>query len=37
VIGGRLYLILFDATRMHYFDNAVGDFEAVANSARFRR
>lgn len=37
VIGGRLYLILFDGARMHYFDNAVGDFEAVANSARFRR
>jgi hypothetical protein len=37
VIGGRLYLILFDAARMHYFDNAVADFEAVANSARFRR
>jgi hypothetical protein len=37
VIGDRLYLILLDATRMHYFDNAQGDFEAVVNSARFRR
>jgi len=37
VIGGRLYLVLFDAARMHYFDNAAGDFEAVVNSARFRR
>ena len=37
VIGGRLYLILFDATRMHYFGNAIGDFEAVVNSARLRR
>ena len=37
VIGGRLYLILFDATRMHYFDAAQGDFETVVNSARFRR
>ena len=37
VIGGRLYLVLLDATRMHYFDNAVGDFEAVVNSARLRR
>jgi hypothetical protein len=37
VIDGRLYLILFDGARMHYFDNAVADFEAVANSARFRR
>lgn len=37
VIGGRLYLVLFDAARMHYFDNAAGDFEAVVNSARLRR
>jgi hypothetical protein len=37
VIGGRLYLILFDATRMHYFSAALPDFEAVVNSARFRR
>ena len=37
VIGGRLYLVLFDAARMHYFDNAAADFEAVVNSARLRR
>ena len=37
VIGGRLYLILLDGARMHYFDNALPDFEAVVNSARFRR
>ena len=37
VIGGRLYLILLDGTRMHYFDAAAPDFEAVVNSARFRR
>ena len=37
VIGDKLYLVLLDATRMHYFDNAQGDFEAVVNSARFRR
>jgi hypothetical protein len=37
VIDGRLYLILLDGTRMHYFDAAVPDFEAVVNSARFRR
>ena len=36
VIGDRLYLVLLDATRMHYFDNAQGDFEAVVNSARLR-
>lgn len=37
VVGDRLYLILFDGARMHYFDNAVQDFEVVANSARLRR
>lgn len=37
VVDGRLYLILLDGTRMHYFANALGDFEAVVNSARLRR
>ncbi|MEO8176932.1 MAG: hypothetical protein ABI626_09770 [Sphingomicrobium sp.] len=36
VIDGRLYLILFDATRSHYFSNAIGDFEVLASSARRR-
>jgi hypothetical protein len=37
VIDGRLYLVLLDATRMHYFADALPDFDAVVNSARFRR
>jgi hypothetical protein len=37
VINGRLYLILFDAARSHYYPNAINDFEAMANSARLRR
>ena len=37
VIDGRLYLVLLDAARSHYFNAALGDFEAVANSARLRR
>lgn len=37
VIGGQLYLILLDGARMHYFDAAAPDFEAVVNSARLRR
>ncbi len=37
VIGGRLYLVLLDGTRMHYFADALPEFEAVVNSARFRR
>jgi hypothetical protein len=36
VIDGRLYLILFDAARSHYFGNAIGDFEVLAGSARRR-
>jgi hypothetical protein len=37
VIGGRLYLVLLDGARMHYFDAALPDFEAVVNSAQFRQ
>ena len=37
VVNGRLYLILFDATRSHYFDSGIGDFEAMTASARLRR
>jgi hypothetical protein len=37
VIDGRLYLILYDAARSHYFNAALADFEAIANSARFKR
>ena len=34
VINGRLYLILFDAARSHYYDAALPDFEAIVASAR---
>ena len=34
VIGGRLYLVLFDATRMHYFEASLPDYEAIVSSAR---
>ena len=37
VIDGRLYLVLLDGARSHYFNAALPDFEAVANSARLRR
>lgn len=36
VVGGRLYLILYDATRSHYYGNALPDFEVMANNARIR-
>lgn len=36
VIDGRLYLILYDATRSHYYANALPDVEAMASSARIR-
>lgn len=34
VIDGRLYLILFDAARSHYYGALLPDFEAIVNSAR---
>ena len=34
VIDGRLYLVLFDAARSHYYNALLPDFEAVVNSAR---
>ena len=37
VIDGKLYLILFDAARSHYYANALGDFESLVASARRRR
>ena len=37
VTDGRLYLIMIDAVRSHYFPNALTDFEAMATSARLRR
>lgn len=36
-IDGRLYLILYDAARAHYYGAALPDFEAITNSARFVR
>lgn len=37
VIDGRLYLILFDATRSHYYGASLPDYEAIVRSARFVR
>lgn len=37
VINGRLYLILFDAARSHYYGNAIPDFETMVINARLRR
>lgn len=36
VIDGKLYMILFDATRSHYFAAGLPDFEALVASARRR-
>ncbi|WP_265570888.1 hypothetical protein [Sphingomicrobium nitratireducens] len=33
-IDGRLYLVLLDAERSHYFGEALPDFEAIVESAR---
>jgi hypothetical protein len=37
VINGRLYLILMDAARSHYYATILPDFEAIAASAELRR
>jgi hypothetical protein len=37
VINGRLYLILLDAARLHYYEATLPDFEAVVASARLRQ
>ncbi len=34
VIDGRLYMILFDAARSHYYNALLPDFETLVNSAR---
>ena len=34
VINGRLYMVLFDATRSHYYAASLPDFEAIVTSAR---
>ena len=36
VIGGRLYLIMLDGVRSHYFPDALADFEAMVASSRLR-
>ena len=37
VINGRLYLILLDAARSHYYNAALPDFEAIVASAQLSR
>jgi len=36
VINGELYMILLDATKAHYWDATLPDFEAVVASAQLR-
>jgi hypothetical protein len=36
VIGGRLYLMMLDSARSHYFDDEIDDFEALVASARLK-
>jgi hypothetical protein len=36
IIDNRFYLALFDATRMHYFDAGLPEFERIVESARLR-
>jgi len=34
IIGGRLYMVSFDAPRLHYFDRGIQDFRRIVESAR---
>ena len=36
IIGGRFYLALFDAAKMHYFPSALPEFERIVQSAQLR-
>lgn len=36
VVDGRLFLITFDAPRLHYFDHDIAQVRAIMDSARFR-
>lgn len=37
VIDGRLYLIMLDGARAHYFPDALNDFESMVQTAQLRR
>ena len=37
VIDGRLYLILLDAARAHYYNATLPDYESIVASAQLRR
>lgn len=36
IVGGKLYMITFEAPRLNYFDRSVADFRALANSAKLQ-
>lgn len=36
IIGGRFYLALFDAAKMHYFPSGLPEFERIVQSAQLR-
>lgn len=36
VIRGRLYMIMLDAARTHYYGSVLPDYEAIVNSAQLR-
>jgi len=34
IVGGKLYMVSFDAPRLHYFDRGIGDVRALVSTAR---
>jgi hypothetical protein len=37
VISGKLYMVTFDAPRLHYFDRTLTDFRELANTAKLAK
>lgn len=36
IIGGKLYMITFDAPRLHYYNQTIADFRALADTAKLQ-
>lgn len=36
IIDGKLYMLTFDAPRLHYFDRTLADFRALADTAKLQ-
>ena len=37
LVGGKLYMVTFDAPRLHYFDRTLADYRALTDTARLSK